>query len=525
MLLSSVSTDYSWGDIAYHHQIFYNFIHGQYFTTSVYWNALVNSANQYAYLNMVNVHFYLSPFIFSLFYSLIPNLTGLYVTVLAVNYISLAFFLWKLVCLYTDKDRFPKYLLVMSFVLTNAFIYSLIISKASPILLGTPFILAAYYFLQKDRYILYYIFSLLFCLSYDDCGLLFISFLGYVYFFDKKHVKPAVVTAILGLVIVGLIIGVLQPMARINMAGNSVASVFDAFGVMKDHLNSGLFIVFIKRIIISLLLFSSLFLLFPVILLWSTPSSYPRQELYQYLGLIFLAPLSHWASILVDVGVHFMPVVIFTLIAITMAVSRSALTMPTKWTWQKGVASALVGFYFAANVLVFGYRQRHYIGSQYAAEKRANAQCLKKINHFVPADQGLSYWTARAIDGFLSNRSHLWRFPRCFDQADFLVMQKNAQNTFFQAKIIPGQDIYQALRHGTHHSSGEKISIDNGIIEMICATLVKINNSHLIMYEDPEVVILKRKDSILFEQPPETRGFGFLNNFPKFWRSKFGPSG
>lgn len=523
--LSSLVSDYSWGDIVYHHQLFYNFIHGQFFTTSVYWNALVYSTNPYAYLNTVNIHFYLSPFIFSLLYSLVPNLTGLYITVLAVNYVSLAFFLWKLVCLFTVEDRVPKYLLVMSFVLTNLFIFSLIVSKAYLILLGTPFILAAYYFLQKERYILYYIFSFLFCLSYDDCGFLFISFLAYIYFFEKKHLKPAIITAVMGLLTVGLIIGVLQPMARINMGGASAATIFDNFRAVWDYLNSGYLFTFLRGIIINLILFGSLFLAFPVIWLWSKPSIPQRHDLYQYLGLIFLAPLSHWASLVLNVGVHFMPVAIFTLIALTLAISRSALTLPGKSTWQNGVALALIGFYLASNVSAFGYRHRHYIGHTYADEERANAHCLQNINHFVPVDRSLVYWTARGLDGFLANRSDLWRFPHYFDQADFLVMQKNAKNTFFQVKISPGQDIYQALRNGTHHSSEEKAFIDNDIIEAICARLAKVDGSHTIMYNDSEMVILKRKELIRFEQPPETRGFGFLNNFPKFWKTKFGSSG
>ena len=170
MSLNSLVSDYSWGDIVYHHQIFYNFLHGRPFQTSVYWHALVNSINPYAYLNTVNIHLYLSPFLFSPIYFLVPNLNGLYFTVMAVSYASLAFFLWKLVCLYTMEDRLQKYVLVMSFVLANAFIFSLIVGKASPILLGLPFLLAAYYFLQRERYVLYYMCSLLFCLSYDDCG-------------------------------------------------------------------------------------------------------------------------------------------------------------------------------------------------------------------------------------------------------------------------------------------------------------------------------------------------------------------
>jgi hypothetical protein len=274
-----------------------------------------------------------------------------------------------------------------------------------------------------------------------------------------------------------------------------------------------------------LLLFGSLFVAFPVIWLWSKPSFPQRHDLYQYLGLIFLAPLSHWASLVVNIGVHFMPVVVFTLIALTLAISRSTLTLPEKWTWQNGVALALIGFYLAGNVSAFGYRHRHYIGNQYADEERANAHCLQNINHFVPVDKGLSYWTARGLDGFLGNRSDLWRFPHYFDQADFLVMQKNAKNTFFQAKISPGQDIYQALRNGTDHSTAEEVSIDNKIIEAICDKLVKVDRSYTIFHDDPEMVILKRKESIRFEQPPETRGFGFLNNFPKFWKTKFGSSG
>lgn len=525
MALYSLISDYSWGDVVYHHQMFYNFIHGRFFQTSIYWNALANSINLNAYLHIFNIHLYLSPFIFSFLYSMVPNLTGLYIMVWAVNYISLAYFLWKLVCVFTVEDRFAKYLLVMSFVLGNLFIFSLVVSKASPILLGTPFILAGYYFLQKERYVLYYILSLMFCLSYEDCGLLFISFLGYAYFFEKKHVKPAVVTAVLGLLTVGLVIGVLQPMARVNMSGKSVATAIDGFGVVWNYVNSGYSFKFAYGIITNLLFFGLMFLAFPIILLWSKQSSLQRHDLHQCLGLIFLAPLSHWASLVVNVGVHFMPVVVFTLIAITLAISRSALTIPRKWTWQKGLALALAGFYLASNGLVFGYRQRHYIGKEYADEKRANAHCLQKINELVPVDKGLSSWTARGVAGFLGNRSNLWLFPSFFDQTDFLVIQKKVKDTFFQAKISPGQDIYQALRNGTHHSSGEKAFIGNDIIEAVCARLVKADGSHTMVYDDPEIVILKRKDPRRFEQPPETRGFGFLDNFPKYWKTKFGSPG
>jgi hypothetical protein len=518
--LSSLVSDYSWGDVAYHHQIFYNFLHDRPFQTSVYWSALANSVNQYAYLNMINIHLYLSPFLFSFIYYLIPNLYGLYFTLLVVNYISLAFFLWKLVCLFTVEDRLLKYLLVMSFLLTHAFTFLLIGGKASPILLGTPFLLAAYYFLQRERYGLYYICSLLFCLSYDDCGLFFISFLGYVFLFERKHLKPAVVTALLGLFSVVLVIGILQPMARINMPGKSVASVFDALGIVWDSMNSSGFLFrFINQNGKLLLMFGSLFLAFTVILLLSKRSGH--QDLYRCLGLIFLAPLSHWASIVVGVGVHFMPVTVFTFIAITLIMSKSELNISGIWTQQKWLALALIGFYFVSNLFVFSYLQRHYIGNEYAEEKKSNAHCLQVINRIVPNNDSLTYWTACGIDGFLGNRSNLWRFPHFFDRADFLVMQKNAKNTFFQAKIISGQDIYQSLMNGTYHSTGAIAITDNKMIDAVSDMLVKANSSHTIVFDDPEVVVLKRKERFRFEQPSETIGFGFFVNFPKYLKAKF----
>ncbi len=523
--LNSLVSDYSWGDIVYHHQIFYNFLHGRPFQTSVYWHALVNSINPYAYLNIVNIHLYLSPFLFSPIYFLVPNLNGLYFTVMAVSYVSLAFFLWKLVCLYTLEDRLQKYLLVMSFVLASAFTFSLIVGKASPILLGLPFLLAAYYFLQREKYILYYTCSLLFCLSYDDCGLVFVSFLAYIFFFEKKHLKPAVVTAIMGLMSVGLIIGLLQPLARINIPGKSVASVFDAAGVIWNNVSGGYISTFLHHAGIGLLLFGSLALAFPVILLRSKRTGKQGQDLYQCLGLIFLAPLSHWVSIVVNVGVHFMPVVAFTLIAITLAISRSALTIPATWSLQSVLVLAIISLYLAGNIYAFFfmYPQHHYgyISSEYVDEEKANALCLQNIKSLVPEENSLTYWTARGLDGFLGNRSNLWRFPHFFDQTDYLVIQKNAKNTFFQAKILPGQNIYQSLRNGTQHSTGQKVSIDSKLVDAVCDELGNVKNSHTIMFDDPEMVVLKRKDSIRFEQPVETYGFGFLKNFPKYWNAKF----
>jgi len=520
LTLSSLVSDYSWGDVVYHHQIFYNFLHGRPFQTSVYWNALFYSHNPYAYLNMINIHLYLSPFFFSPIYYLAPNLYGLYFTVIAVNYVSLAYFIWKLVCLYTTEDRFSKYLFVMSFVLIYAFAFSLIVSKASPIMLGTPFLLAAYYFLQRQKYLLFYLGSLLFCLSYDDCGLLFISFLPYVYLFERKHLKPALVAAVIGLLSVSLIVGVFQPLGRAGIPGKSNASMFDAIAIVWNQVNWAFLIHYATRTLISLSLFGTLFLIFPVIRIWVGKTVWKRRDLYQCLGFVFLAPLSHWASIGVNVGVHFMPIVIFSIIAITFAVSRSTFEIPRLWTWKGMTALTIIGLYLIVNLFAFGYPKRYYFDKEHRAEKEANLRCLGNIDRLLPSKASLTYWTARSLDGYLGNRSDLWRFPDYFDQTDFLVMQKKAKETFFATKLNPGQDIYQALKEGTYHSSGEKIAIDSQIVEAIRNRLVMIAGSHAVIFDDPEMVILRKKESVRFVQPPETRGIGFFLNFPRYWQAK-----
>ena len=52
-------------------------------------------------------------------------------------------------------------------------------------------------------------------------------------------------------------------------------------------------------------------------------------------------------------------------------------------------------------------------------------------------------------------------------------------------------------------------------------SLVKVNNSHAIVFDDTEIVILKKKESIRLEQTLETRGLVFFINFPKYWKAIF----
>jgi hypothetical protein len=316
----------------------------------------------------------------------------------------------------------------------------------------------------------------------------------------------------------------LQPLGRAGFPGKSTASMLDQFRLTWSLLNGVFLFDYVLKTFMRLSFFGLLFLAIPVVLLWTKRSGPQTQDLYRCLGLIFLAPLSHWASVVVNVGVHFIPVVVFSMIAVTLIISRSSLPFPVIWSRQGrhwNLALMIIGLYFASNLFAFTYPKIEYIGNEYHAEKEANAHCLQNINQIVPVDASLTFWTARGIAGFLGNRSDLWIFPHFYDQTDFLVMQKNAKNTYFQAKIVAGQDLDQILRNGAYHTSGERINIDNKIIGAVCDRLVKVDNSHSIVFEDLEMVILKRKESIRFAQPPETRGLGFFLNFPRYWNTKF----
>ena len=92
---------------------------------------------------------------------------------------------------------------------------------------------------------------------------------------------------------------------------------------------------------------------------------------------------------------------------------------------------------------------------------------------------------------------------------------------FSRPKAIPGQDIYQALRNGTIIPQDRRYPSMAKSLRLICDKLVKVDSSYTMCLDDPEMVILKRKERIRFEQPVETYGFGFFNNFPKFWKMKF----
>lgn len=522
MALASLVSDASWGDVSYHHQLFHNFLHGRALQTSIYWQALVNSVNPYAYLNAVNVHLCLSPYLFSFIYWAIPNLYGLYFMMILVNYAALTFFLWKLVCVFTEEDRLWKYLFVMSFVFGSAFTFKLVIEKASPIMLGTPFLLAAYYFLQRERYTVFLLNAALFCLCYDDCGLVFPCFAVYAYFFERKHFRPAISAAALGLLSTGLVIGLLQPIARTNLPGRSVASTFDALGVAWYSLNHGYLRAFVVNNGKVFLVFCSIFMALPTLWLWSGRIGPDRRDWQSAVGLIFLAPLVHWGSIVVNFGVHFMPVVVFTFIALTRVISRTPFPVPIRWSRRNWLAIALMGVYLGGNALVFVWSQRHSFSRELTAERAANARVLAEVRRSVPAGAGLTYWTSRGLDGFLADRTDVWRFPHFFDRADYLVMQKGAAETFFVADVPSGASVLEALRHGTDHSSGEKAFIDPRTVDAVRDLLVDRDQSHAVVLDDPGLLILQRKERFMFEQPPETHGFGFLRNLPMWWARRSG---
>jgi hypothetical protein len=140
-----------------------------------------------------------------------------------------------------------------------------------------------------------------------------------------------------------------------------------------------------------------------------------------------------------------------------------------------------------------------------------NKSTLSKIDA-LQKKAGISYWTNQGIDAFMTSRSNVWRFPDYFDSADYLVIQKDADQTFFSTKIEPSGSIESAMKQGQTYSTGAQITIPAEIVERIKHELVDEKASHEVNVDTKHVLILKRKKSAELPCPEFTLGWGWINH-------------
>ena len=140
-----------------------------------------------------------------------------------------------------------------------------------------------------------------------------------------------------------------------------------------------------------------------------------------------------------------------------------------------------------------------------------NKDTLREIAA-LPNEAGISYWTNRGIDAFITSRNNVWRFPDYFDSADYLVIQKDADQTFFAAQAETSGRIEEAIAEGKHYSTGAGVIIPDKMVKRVERELVKVNTSHDVKVDTEHVLILKRKESAGLPCPESTIGLNWIKH-------------
>jgi hypothetical protein len=234
-------------------------------------------------------------------------------------------------------------------------------------------------------------------------------------------------------------------------------------------------------------------------------------EWKKVLGLIFIAPASHWFIVITQGGGHhFIPIMACAFLALLLVAAKLELRPIVA---LRIVAAILIFIFYMplSNTYKLVKHFPYFTDAKSIARMETNKSVLREIAA-LPNEAGISYWTNQGIDAFITSRNNVWRFPGYFDSADYLVIQKDADQTFFHAQAeIPGS-IETAIAEGKNYSTGAEIIIPDEMAKRIRLELVKVKTSHEVKVDTEHVLILKRKESAGLPCPESTLGLGWIKH-------------
>jgi hypothetical protein len=147
-------------------------------------------------------------------------------------------------------------------------------------------------------------------------------------------------------------------------------------------------------------------------------------------------------------------------------------------------------------------------------EKTSNIATINYIGE-IPSDSSVVYWTNRTAEAFIVTRSDIWRFPNYFDKADYLVIQKNVNNSFYEISHEESVTLLEAIGKGSWGSSGDIRSITLKDIEGITRYLVYEKKTHEVVADNKYIIAFEKIKKETFEMPYFTIGVGWARDIPK----------
>lgn len=539
--LSSTTTNFSWGDIAWIHQAFYNFVNDRPMQTSIYYySGAGNIGNPYAYANQLAMHINFTPYIFSVFYKLFPGLSTVYAIVIFFNLIGFLGFFYLILNFYSKEQLILRYCFAVSVLFAGNFLTLCLHNWAVFPLYQGVFILAMFYAMLRESKWAFIAASVLFLLVSDDAALFAFSFGVFLYLYrpQEKFYSYFLMTSSVGYFLFTSFF--LFPVVKFDINTSNLASS-DTI-IRLNNLFNGLYSHSYHEILVY---FG--FIVFIYAMAVIAMRRIPMEVFYKSLLFILIAPLSHWFITWATGGggQHLMPVYTMIMLATLYMIGKWRIDKELKIETYR-VLLIICGF-LVVFVFNFNHSTKHYLGHQVDLAQRNSNEAVIKVLSDIPPQYSVVYWTNRGVDGFAVARNDVWKFPSYFDMADYLVIQKDATESFFEGDSLSGpartwdgkkEDCEDSgglnignptdarLRHMLYcghyfTSGGRNTKMDPGILEAITDELVGTNKTHVIEKDNENLFVLRRIISHKFPMPNSSIGFGWMENIPKYMSKIF----
>jgi len=499
-------SDWTWGDIIWVNQAFWNFINDRALQTSVYCRSGDGVVfNPWSYSSQIAMHVNWFPYVFAPIYRLKPDIIGSYVIVLAWNYLGIGWFTWKIIKRLSPEDAGKKTFFALSLLMTGSF-FPIFTYKTLFLLYAGPLITAMVYFLISKQQLRFVLTGILLCLVAEDAAMFALTFSAYVFLFHPEERSYAYWLGGFALVYLAAVILVIMPATKydLTLATKDASDIV----IRLKKLLSGKYDYAWRAMAPMVFFVVSGFAMLAAFL---KPT--PKTDLRRIAGLVILAPLTHWLiSLSQGTGHHPLPVAVCVLAAMTIyaATSRYESRYPLAGFLVGVLLLALNGAWITRN-LVRPFAAR----PEAMAAQIASNEAVLAAEKALPRDASVSYWTNRGLDGFLSSRSDVWRFPINFDKTDYLLIQKDGDQSFYEIKPPFGKDVEKTVAGGAGAIKGPSIPSAEA-----AAWLKKgLAATHEVAAENEHLLFLKRKERHVFEMPAFSLGFGWAANIPKL-RSK-----
>ncbi|MDD2806177.1 MAG: hypothetical protein PHV33_11530 [Elusimicrobiales bacterium] len=553
--LGTTLTDFSWGDVSWVHQAFYNFVSDRPLQTSLYYFSGDGVAgNLYPYANQLAMHLNLTPYLLSLPYKISPGLLTLYSTVIAFNVLGYPLFLFLILRHYGPRRFWYSYAALLAVLFSPWFIGLITYKCLFPLYQGVIILALHYAFLKENRPAFTAV-ALLLLLVSEDAALFMLGYAGCLAFFSGRKFFPLAAAA-LAAFYTGLSAFVLHPIFKLDMLTSHkvpadvvvrLGKVFSGEASINPT-DVGYYAGLTGAVLaISMLL-----------------AGKPRGgALKMALALVLVAPSAHWFITFVNGGGHH-PMPVFTMLLIAAAVLLSSgeeeqgafvpvrrlLALPlffyVFWLGLYALPSMAIdtGTDFSQSRTGIKPRVRIFSAYRYTVENSSgviasNRDTIAAVRA-IPKDHSVVYWTNRTVEGFFVDRSDIWRFPSYYDRADFVVVQKNAlaalfdlapavrpadlkwpDNSMLNISETPAASFPALLSRGIQTSSWQKAPVSAEAVALLRKELSFPGGRYIIHSENENVLVFKRKVRYEFPMPKSSLGFGWLSSAPRFFRRQF----